>query len=270
MLYVYDIETGLLEIAEADWQSTFFYGWAGDTVLVVQQLGGFTATIDVTQRPLESVSLADSGGIAPNGAISPGNKCYVYEGFCEAAGEEGTCVVALPPNPLVPSVLIQRLDGNAWSKSWAGTGDQLLLHSDAAPWLINVALDGGKFTRRLVTDGTLTTGVDTVVGWNPNGRSDWLAYIAGPSPTSERYEHPRLWHRPTGATHHVPLGDESPWRWAWSPDGRYLIVEAEPISGDGTYYVQEVRDGQLGSAWTIPDLAPSEGGDSLWPYYVQP
>ncbi|HET9234837.1 MAG TPA: hypothetical protein VFP10_11910, partial [Candidatus Eisenbacteria bacterium] len=159
---------------------------------------------------------------------------------------------------------------NAWSKSWAGTGDQLLLHSDAAPWLINVALDGGKFTRRLVTDGTLTTGVDTVVGWNPNGRSDWLAYIAGPSPTSERYEHPRLWHRPTGATHHVPLGDESPWRWAWSPDGRYLIVEAEPISGDGTYYVQEVRDGQLGSAWTIPDLAPSEGGDSLWPYYVQP
>jgi WD40 repeat protein len=269
MLYVYDIAAGQLEIAEAVWRQSRFYEWAGDALLVLEEPGGFTATIDVTRRPLESVILADSGSIDPNGAISPGNECYVYEGYCDAAEEEGICVIALPPNPLAPPVLIQRLDGNTWSKAWAGTGDQLLLHSDAAPWLVNVALDGGEFTRRFVTDGPLTTDVDSVLGWNPSGRSDWLAFFAEPSPTNDRYAHPRLWHRPTNTTWGVALGEDNPWSSAWSPDGRYLIVEAAPISGDGVYYVQEVFDDRLGRLWMIDGLVPS-GASPLQTYYVQP
>jgi WD40 repeat protein len=268
-LYVYDIAAGELEIAEDVWRQTRFYGWAGNALLVLEEPGGFTATIDVTRRPLEPVILVDSGSIDPNGAISPGNECYVYEGYCDAAEEEGICVVALPPNPPRPPVLIQRLDGNTWSKTWAGTGDQLLLHSDAAPWLVNVALDGGEFTRQFVTDGPLTTDVDSVLGWNPSGRSDWLAFFAEPSPTNDRYAHPRLWHRSTNTTWGVALGEDNPWSSAWSPDGRYLIVEAAPISADGAYYVQEVLDDRLGRLWMIDGLVPS-GASPLQTYYVQP
>ncbi|HEX6273078.1 MAG TPA: hypothetical protein VFZ53_08565 [Polyangiaceae bacterium] len=262
-LYVYDTEGRHLDLLQTGWRPTFFYGWAGNSMLVVQEGGGFIATIDVTRRPLESVVLADAGRTELNAAISPGNQCLVYEGYCEAPDEEGICVVALPPNPLAPPVLIHRLDGNPWSKTWAGTGDQLLVHFDATPWLINVALDGGDFTRQPVTDGSVSTPVQTLPGWNPNGRSDWLAYFASPNRA-------RLWRRPTGMTFDVPLNGDYPSRWAWSADGRYFVVHGVPSSGDGAYYVQEVFEGRTGRTWRISELLPSEGGESLWPHFIQP
>lgn len=264
-LFVFDTLSGQLKIVDAAWLPSLFYAWAGDGALVVERLGGLSTYVDVTQS-VDSVVLAQSGARRPNGAISPGGKCYVYEGFCDAAREEGICVRALPPDPQKPAVLIQRFDGNDWQKLWAGSGDQLLFHSEAEPWLVHVALDGEPLTRRFVADGTSTTGVDAVFGWSPTGRSDWLGYLAGPSPG---HESPRLWHRATGASHDLSLGNDDAAGWAWSPDGRYFVVQSEPDSGDGAFFVQEVLEEGLGTNWRIEELVPS-AGDSLQPYYVQP
>ena len=270
MLYVFDTRSGELQIADAVWSPSLFYAWAGGTALVVERLGGLSAYIDVGQRSLPSVLLAQHGTRRSNGSISPGSKCYVYEGFCEAAQEDGICVKTLPPDPLKPAVLIQRFDGNDWIKSWAGSGDQLLLHSEAEPWLVNVALDGKSFTRRFVAGAAVTTGVDIVFGWSPSGGSDWLGYLASPSLGNEHYGHPRLWHRETGVSYDLSLGNDDALGWAWSPDGRYLIVEGEPVSGNGAFYVQEVFAGGLGKSWRMEDLVPAESGGPLQPDYVQP
>ena len=103
MLYVFDTHSGQLKIVESLWYPSFFYAWAGEGALVVEKLGGLSAYVDVTQRSVNSVWLAQSA-TRPSGAISPGNKCYVYEGFCDAAQEEGICLRTLPPDPQQPAV----------------------------------------------------------------------------------------------------------------------------------------------------------------------
>jgi hypothetical protein len=241
----------------------------GDSSLVFEDITGLPLFVDVSPRYLDSVLLGQTGLKRANGSITTGGKCYVYDGFCGAALEDAICVTALPPDPLKPAVLIHRADGNTWAKTSAGTGDQLLLRTDAEPWLINVELDGGELVRRFITDGTITDSVESVPGWNPSGRADWLAYFADLGTGPSLNDRPRLWHRETVATFDLVSGDDHAERSAWSPDGRYLAFQVENAAFELAYHVQEVLDGRLGRSWRLDEIVPSDRVGSLDPDYMQ-
>jgi hypothetical protein len=141
---------------------------------------------------------------------------------------------------------------------FAGTGDQLLLESNHEPWLIQIELDGGAFTRRFVTEGTDTTSVVTSLGWNPNGHADWITYTTSPTDWHPFYTHPRFWNRLTGQSFDVDAGQGPITGWAWSRDGRFLFVASGNDQRGSDYYLQEVREGELGGNWKVGEIGPAE------------
>jgi hypothetical protein len=195
------------------------------------------------------------------GIVSPGSKCYAFLGQCEAAGEPGVCVRTLPPDPRKPAILVLRSGTARWFPLWAGTGDQLLLMGGRDPWLINVELDGGDYTTKLVTAGTSVHEV-SAPSWNPGGYSDWVKYYATESSRLDRVFAPRLWHRETNDTYAFPIGAGA-METAWSADGRYLVFDSSD-----RYFVQELIDGELGESWVLAEPVPA--GQLLWPFYLQP
>jgi hypothetical protein len=271
-LYVYDTIAGTLDLVNEDrWNVGLEFTWAGDSELIMGlEDEAFFLDLDAGSLTwLPFVTYGEDGGF---GSVSPGGRCYVYDGYCEAAGEDGICIKTLPPDPQKPSVLIHRYDHESWTKRWSGNGDQLLLASGAAPWLINVETNGGEFglgelRRRLVTIGTNTSSVRSVIGWNPNGRSDWITYSATPSRAGDVSAHPRLWNSENGRSFDVDVGSALQ-GWAWSRDGRYLVIKSGPTTADGMYHVQSVLDGELGDLWEVDLISP--GGSNLWPIYLQP
>jgi hypothetical protein len=236
------------------------YQWGRDASLIVTRDRELTYFLDVSEQPVSPILFAEHRDLLGRGSVSPGGDCYAYEGYCEAADEVGICIKALPPDPQRPSVLIHPDNLNTWSWRWAGTGNQLLLTSNAEPWLINVeATFGGEFTRYFVTEGTNVEDVGSVLGWNPSGRSDWVGYRAG---------NPRLWHRLTRETFEVEIGEPIVGT-AWSRDGRWLVLESGSTLGEHAYYAQEIREGELGGIWRLSSPIPAEGS-TLWPFYLQP
>jgi Tol biopolymer transport system component len=269
-LYLFDTQSGVLELLANEFLGAqLFFAWAGNEALVVG-INGQSFVLDVSQRPHPRVPLADHRDQLTQGSLSPGDKCFVYDGYCDAAGEVGICVKTLPPDPEKPAVLIQRADGKSWEKKWAGTGDQLLLRTDSNPWLINVELDAGELTRRVIIEGTDTRDVRYALGWNPSGLANWIIYLTTPLPAGRLPPYqPRLWNRETGESVDVPIDGGNVAATAWSSDDRYLVVKTDSTSGNGAYFVQEVRDGQLGNHWRVSDVVP--GVESpLWPFYLQP
>jgi hypothetical protein len=271
LLNVFDTQSGTLEVLDDnEWYVGLSFVWAGNTGLIVTIDDDESLFFDVSapDSPVLLAAHRDEGG---DGVVSPDGKCFVFDGYCEAAREVGICVKTLPPDPQKPGVLLQRTDGNFWAKAWSGTGDQLLLESSAEPWLVNIELDGGDYTRRVIAEETVTSNVDRVLGWNPSGSSNWIAYSASPSPGTENvlFDHPRLWNHATGGTFDVPIGTGDMQGSVWSRDGRYLFVESGSTLGNNVYYVQEVRDGELGGLWRLEEPIAAVGS-TLWSFNLQP
>jgi hypothetical protein len=269
-LMAFDTRSAILEILDEDSVNIgLTHQWTGNTSLVMTIDEDETFYIDLGQRPHPRIPFASGHRGWGAGSVSPGAKCYAYFGRCEAARETGICVKTLPPDREKPSVLVHRASDGAWLKRFAGTGDQLLLESSYEPWLINVELDGGDFTRQLVTEGTMTNNVGNSFGWNPNGRSDWIGYSLDPTQELTTRGHPRFWHRPTGQSFDVDTGAGPVEGWAWSRDGKYLFVKSADEQLVSDYYLQEVRDGELGGIWRVQEIRPAEES-RLRAVYLQP
>lgn len=258
-LLLFDTLTDTLELlVEADdvdgTSVRLSFAWAGNTSLIYR-VGNHAFFLDLREPPLMPIPLAEFLDDALTGKVSPGNECYAYRGRCDATGEEGICVKTLPADPGNPSVLVQHSETSSkgFRLSWAGTGDQLLLLAPSEPWLVNVELDGGDLTSRFVTEGTDTKDVYEVVDrapiWNPSGRANWIVYVATLETLSDA--RPRLWNRETGASYDAYTGGESADNFAWSPDGRYLLVRTD------FFDVQEILDRELGRRFRLNALLPA-------------
>jgi dipeptidyl aminopeptidase/acylaminoacyl peptidase len=266
-LYLFDTQSMTLEMLDEVPSGSGIGGfsWAGSSWLI-RTFTERSVFLDVAATPRGPSVLAEHVGVPTSpGIASPGGKCFVFTGYCEAASENGVCVRTLPPDPQKPAVLVQRIGENRWFPYWAGTGDQLLLMTGSEPLLVNVELDGGDYTSRIVTAGTGVTGV-RAPSWNPSRHSDWIQYFASDGP--DRIFKPRLWHRDRGDTYGFPIGDGVAQGTAWSTDSRYLVFEFGTASGSGVYFVQELIDSELGANWILEQPIPA--GPSLWPQYLQP
>ncbi len=257
----YDIEAETVEVVSP---RGFFSSWLGDGLLgwIAGSRGYF---LDVTQKPLAPVALR--GEQRTIGRVSPGGKCLLYDGYCgHQVSESGLCVRTLPPVLMETPVRIH--DTGNIVAHWAGTGDHLVFRppttEDVA--LLQVTLDGGEFTREPILEGSVY--LEPTVLWNPSGQADWLSYLVRSPSTNDRIDQ-RLWHRVTGQTFVVDVGDRSSQRSSWSPDGRYLALEVGAVGGDqeAVLQVQEVLEEGLGTTWTIEGVFSAQ---DLWEQPWQP
>jgi Tol biopolymer transport system component len=251
ILYAFDTVNGLLfEVTDElnrDLDQT--YGFVGDSWFAWRALDERAHFVDLRGIPLEPISF--DGQEFP-GLVSPSQKCLAYWGTCEAAAEEGLCVRTLPPDASRPSILIGR--EHTWHVAWAPSGEHVLVVPMHDPRVFHIELNGGPFERHTITDGIETAAVDDIAYFNPGGNGDFIAYFARSEPRASIGLTPRLWHRRSGQTFAVDIRDGAYEKTAtWSPDGKYLVVEAR----DGELwplYVQEVLADEPGGNWAIDEL----------------
>jgi hypothetical protein len=247
---VYDMSNGTLETVTPDrrdqspsdmtWFRNDWLGWSANS----------TWFLDLNERPFAPIRLA---GQNYPGFPSPDGKCIAYRGECPEPYDDGVCVRTLPPTPERNPIVVGYGNTNP-ALLWSGTGDALLLadRSDQ-PLLTVVDLVGGSFTRTFVTEGTDTEELRGLVQWDPAGTSNWLFYAAS-YPQSFVDTYPRIWHRESRQISELDVGTASYGSAAWSPDGRYLVLEAESLEEtEEAIYVYEVREGVVAKQWTLRD-----------------
>ena len=252
---VYDTQEAALEVHDAlSFLGTSRTRWLRNDWLAWMEFDALPVFLDVTQKPLTTVSF---GSI--NGVVSPGAKCMVYlDDHCIGGTAPGICVDTLPPGPESKTISIGY--SNETGQLWAGTGDRLIARHPE-PLLFHITFDGGDLRRERITRE-----IDALTGarWNPSGRSDWIFYAATTS--ADAFLHPRLWHRETGRTLSLDVAVGAYQEGDWSPDGRNLVIQTE-AEGLTTVYVQELLDAELGRSWSI-----FEGDAALawWEFRWQP
>ncbi|MEY4514611.1 MAG: Eukaryotic translation initiation factor eIF2A [Pseudomonadota bacterium] len=227
--------------------------WLGADRLFWREAG---AELFVTDLRGETPVTTPLGLQPPYFSVSPGGVCIAYSGPCSASGAQGVCVRKLDPtgSPVPAHVSNLPWGGVVWSE----TGDQLALSSPAGTVVEALNLDAQPFAPQLLALGREGQFLRTTMAWAPGVPARWLAFhVPGERRAQQTLS---LWSVVSKKAVLVELGDQSAQSFAWSPDGRDLMLQSYDPGGAAAsparLLLQRVSEGALGSQWIVvgPDL----------------
>jgi hypothetical protein len=237
--------------------------WLDSDRIFWQEAGGELFISDLRAEPPVRTPLSLQ---PPYYSVSPGGLCIAYSGPCSTAGAQGVCVRKLDPAgaPVAAHVSNLPWGGVVWSQ----TGDQLALASPAGTVVEALNLDGQAFAPQLLALGREGQLVRNNLAWAPGAPARWLAFQV---PGERRLQQTlSLWSVTSKKAFSVELGDQSAQSFAWSPDGRDLVLQSYSPAGvpatPARLVVQRVAEAALGPHWTVvgPDLPEIDLGGDLF------
>jgi hypothetical protein len=154
--------------------------------------------------------------------------------------------------------------------AWSQTGDQLALSSPAGTVVEALNLDGQAFAPALLALGREGQLVRNDMAWAPGAPARWLAFqVPGERRSQQTLS---LWSVTSKKALPVELGDQSTQTFAWSPDGRDLVLQSFSPGGapanPARLLLQRVTEAALGPHWIVvgPDLPEASLGGDLFAF----